>query len=91
MEADHSSVTVTFNYGALKNAEEALATLLISALVKAQLLAPATLGMLMTNTPRIKGEYDKQSKTKPLDAEGDDGDGGDGGDDDDWRRWFWGG
>lgn len=40
MEANQGSVTVTVNYGALTCAAEAMATLLVSALVKSQLLAP---------------------------------------------------
>jgi hypothetical protein len=42
MEANHGSVVVTLGYGALKCAGEALAALLLSALLKTQLLAPVT-------------------------------------------------
>jgi hypothetical protein len=42
MEANHGSVVVTLGYGALKCAGEALAALLLSALLKTQLFAPVT-------------------------------------------------
>ncbi|KAE7998154.1 hypothetical protein FH972_002727 [Carpinus fangiana] len=48
MEANHGSVVVMLGYGALKCAGEALATLLLSALVKAQLFAPYALGFFTT-------------------------------------------
>ncbi|MQK21608.1 hypothetical protein EI013_24880, partial [Escherichia coli] len=83
METNHSSVTVTLNYGALTCVAEVLATLLASALVKTTLLAPDLFGLLLTNTPSTKGESKTQCEDKQLDAEGEDGNEDEGDDDDD--------
>ncbi|XP_062007062.1 uncharacterized protein LOC133724373 [Rosa rugosa] len=78
METNYGSVGV--NGASLTRAVEALAALLLSALLRTQLLALDPLAFLPNNGAGIKEDPHTTSQAKPADAEGDDeDDDGDGG------------